>query len=145
MSRSHKQQALIEAPVRDVWDLIADPARFPDWTGTTIEVTGVPTHIEKGSTFDQMGRGPLGMKAKTTYAVDELEDLKEIKLRCTLSGWYSHWTLTEARGDTFVDVEMGIEQEGVRTRVVSAGHTRGFMRRVTDGSIDGLRQQLEDK
>jgi len=28
---SWKQQALIQAPVEDVWELLCDPARGPDW------------------------------------------------------------------------------------------------------------------
>jgi hypothetical protein len=72
---SWKQQALIEAPVAEVWDILCDPARGPDWDEDLIAVTGAPTKIEKGSTFDVTGRGPLGLKATTTFKVGEAEKL----------------------------------------------------------------------
>ena len=50
-----------------------------------------------------------------TFEVEELEDLREIKLRCQSSGYYSHWRLTEAQGQTFADVEVGVEPIGACT------------------------------
>lgn len=79
---SWKQQALIEAPVAEVWDILCDPARGPDWDKDLIAVTCAPTKIEQGSTFDVTGRGPLGLKATTTFKVEELEDLHELKMKC---------------------------------------------------------------
>jgi uncharacterized protein YndB with AHSA1/START domain len=93
---SWKQQALIEAPVADVWDLLCDPARSPDWDEDVIAVTGAPTKIEKGSTFELTGRGPLGLRNTTTFEVEELVDMHEIKMKCQYSGFYAHWLLTQA-------------------------------------------------
>jgi len=136
---SWKQQALIEAPVERVWDLLADPSRFPDWNPDTIEVTGVPTRVEKGSSFDLTGRGPFGLKATMTFEVEELDDLREIKLRCQTSGYYSRWLLTDARGNTFADVELGVEPNGLEARAISAMHTKRYLRRTLEETIDGLR------
>jgi len=142
MSASWKQQVLVEAPVEDVWSLISDPRRFPEWSGDTIEVTGVPTQVERGSTYRHTGRGPLRTKSTTVFEVVELDDLREIKLRCQTSGFYSHWLLTEARGNTFVDVELGIEPEGLAGRAVGAAHTKGYLRRAAERSVDGLKRAL---
>ena len=140
---SWKQQAVIEAPVEAVWKLLEDPSRFSEWSGDTIEVTGLPTKIEKGSTFQLTSRGPLGMKATTTFEVEELDDLREIKLQCQVSGYYSHWLLTEARGNTFAEVELGVEpRPGLTARALGATHTKRYMRRVTEKSLDGLRRAL---
>jgi len=133
---------LIEAPVEDVWKLVSDPARFPEYAADAIEVTGLPTRIEKGSTYRQTSRAPLGMRVKTTFEVAELDNLREIKLRCTTSGYYSHWFLTEARGDTFVDLEVGIEPPRPQARAFTLAHTQGFIRRMAEGSLDGLRRLL---
>jgi len=104
---SWKQQALVEAPVERVWELLADPARFPEWSGETLEVMGVPTRIDKGS-----------------------------------SGFYSHWLLTEAQGNTFAEMELGVEQEGLKKRARAAGalHTKGYLRRAAEQTLDGLRR-----
>jgi uncharacterized protein YndB with AHSA1/START domain len=142
---SWKQQALIEAPVEEVWELISDPTRYPEWGGDTIEVTGLPTKVEKGSTFEQTARTPLGFKGTSTFKVEELDDLREIKLRCQRSGYYSRWRLTEARGNTFADVEMGVERTGLRRlrgRAIGAAHTKGYLRRQAEQAVDGLRSVL---
>lgn len=134
------QQALIEAPVERIWALLADPARYPDWAGDSLETTGVPTRIEKGSTFEQRSPGLLGRTTTTTFAVEEFDDLRQIKLRCQTSGYYSHWRLTEAQGQTFADVEIGVEPIGLMGRIARVATTKGQLREVADESLDGLRR-----
>jgi hypothetical protein len=108
-----------------------------------VEVTGVPTRIEKGSTFRQTTPTRLGPKATATFQVEKFDqDLREIRLRCQSSGFYSHWLLTEARADTFAEVEVGIEPHGFKKRVVSLPMTRTYLRRAADVSLDGLRRVL---
>jgi uncharacterized protein YndB with AHSA1/START domain len=144
MAASWKQQGLIDAPIADVWELLSDPARFPEWNEGTVAITGAPTKIEKGTSFDVTGRGPMRVKATTTFRVEELDDLREIKLRCQTSGFYSHWLLTEAQGQTFTEVELGVERvPGLEGRVTGAMHTKGYLRRAAENSLDGLRRALE--
>lgn len=137
---SWKQQALIEAPVEVVWSVLCDPSRFPDWNPDTIEVTGPPTRIEKGATFEQTSSTPLGMKTTTTYAVTELDELREVKLQCQVSGYYSHWWLTEARGSTFAEVEMGVEPPRLLAQAFKLPYNKRFLRRITDQALDNLRR-----
>ena len=137
-----KQQAIVEAPVEDVWRLLADPERYPEWNAESIEVTGVPTKIEKGSTFRHTTRGPMG-EATTVFEVEELDDLHEIKLRCQTSGYYSRWVLTEARGNTFADVELGIEPPNLMANVFRATHNKGYLRRMTEKTLDNVRAALK--
>jgi hypothetical protein len=137
-----RQQALVEAPIDQVWELISDPARFPEWN-EELEVTGVPTRIEQGSTYHQRSRTRLGPKMTTTFEVEQLdESLREIRLRCQTSGFYSHWFLTEAQGDTFADVEMGVEPHGLSERLWALPHTKSDLRRAMARSLDGLRGVL---
>jgi uncharacterized protein YndB with AHSA1/START domain len=140
MSSPVKQQTLIKAPVTDVWELLADPARFPEWSGESIEVTGVPDKIEKGATYRQTSPGLLGMRQTTTFEVAELDELHEIKLQCRASGYYAHWLLTEARGDTFAEVEYGVEPRGLRQRLRGATITSGALRRYLADSVDGIQR-----
>ncbi|MDP9188651.1 MAG: SRPBCC family protein [Actinomycetota bacterium] len=123
-----------------IWALLADPARYPEWAGDSMETTGVPTRIEKGSTFEQTSPGLFGRATTTTFAVEELDDLRQIKLRCQSSGYYSHWRLTEAQGQTFADVEIGIEPIGLLGRVARVATTKSQLREVTEASLDGLRR-----
>ena len=138
---SWKQQALIEAPLEEVWAVISNPQTFPEWNENTVEVTGMPTKIEKGSTYRETGRTRLG-EATTTFEVEKLEDLKEIKLRCQTSGYYSHWLLTEAQGNTFAELELGIEPPSLRAQAFRVTHNKRFLRRVAEGTLDGLRRLL---
>jgi uncharacterized protein YndB with AHSA1/START domain len=140
---SWKQEALIEAPVEEVWALLVDPARYPEWNNDVVELTGAPARIELGSTLDITGRGPLGIRRTTPFVVEELEDLREIKMQCQVSGFYSHWVLTEARGNTFTEVELGIEpKKGLQARAAAVMHTKGYLRRAVDEMVDGLRRAV---
>jgi uncharacterized protein YndB with AHSA1/START domain len=141
-----KQQALVEAPVSEVWDLLSNPSRSSEWAEDVIEVTGAPVAIEKGSTFQMTGRGPLGLKATTPFKVEELEDMRELKMQCQVTGFYSHWLLTEAQGGTFTELELGVvpidAKRGVQGRAAAALHTKSYLRRTTEKTLDGLRRAV---
>jgi Polyketide cyclase / dehydrase and lipid transport len=140
---SWKQQALIEAPVAEVWGLLCDPNQGSRLSEDVIAVTGAPVRIEKGSTFKMTSRGPLGMKGTTTFKVEELEDMREVKVQCQVTGFYTHWILTEAQGGTFTELELGVERlerrRGVQGLAVAALHTKSHLRRLVDELLDGLR------
>jgi hypothetical protein len=138
---SYRQQALIEAPVEEVWGLIGDPNRYPEWAGFAVEVTGLP-EVAEGAEFEQTTRSKRTGTNTTVWRVDELEELHEIKLRCTRTGWYSRFLLTEARGDTFVDAEFGIEPTAIQYRLIFGAGRRHFTSVATQ-SLDGLRETLE--
>jgi uncharacterized protein YndB with AHSA1/START domain len=139
---SWTQQGVIEAPVKEVWGMLGDPSRFPEWSAETLDVTGVPTEIEKGSSFMVTSRGPLGIKATTRFEVEQLDELREIRLRCQSSGFYSRWLLTEAQGSTFAEVELGIEPFGLRSRALGAIHTKRYLRHAAEQALDGLQRAL---
>jgi uncharacterized protein YndB with AHSA1/START domain len=140
---SWRQQAVLEAPPSAVWDLIADPNRFPEWwSSQSLAVTGPPT-IELGSEFQQTAPAPFGRSTMTTtYRVEAFDELREVKMRCQQSGWYSHWFLTEARGSTFVDVEVGIDPTALQYRLLFGALGKRPFREATIDAIDGLREAL---
>jgi uncharacterized protein YndB with AHSA1/START domain len=139
---SWRQQALIEAPVEAVWMLVGDPARYPEWAEEVVEVTGL-AEVDEGSTFRQVTKTPLG-KTETTFEIEELDELHEIKLRCTSSGYYSRWLLTEAQDATFVDVEIGADPTALRYRAAHfAFGGKRYFRNLADGAIDGVRRIAE--
>ena len=146
---SWRQQALIEAPVRDVWEILADPVRGPDWDQDVLAITGAPVKIEKGSTFELTGRGPLGLTATTTFRVEEFEEMHELKMQCEASGFYAHWLLTQAQDGTFAQLELGHEQErfdpGLKDRAVRALYTKSYLRRAVEKTLDGLRTAVRGK
>jgi hypothetical protein len=133
---SCRRQGLIEAPVEVVWNLVGDPARYPEWAGDVLEVTGVAT-LEEGATFQQESRTPMGTST-TTFVVEDLDDMREIRLRCLQSGYYSHWLLTEARGETFAEVEIGMDPKHVGYRAFDAVLGRRWYRRLVEESLTQL-------
>jgi hypothetical protein len=142
MSSSWKQQALIDAPAAEVWEILVDPARGPDWDEDVVAVTGLPTKIEKGSTFELTGRGPLRLTNTTTFKVEELDDMHELKLKCQVSGFYAHLLLTDAQNGTFTELELGIEpleSPSPRARAAAVLHTKGYLRRQVEKLLDSLR------
>jgi Polyketide cyclase / dehydrase and lipid transport len=140
---SWRQQALIAAPVEEVWELLVEPERWREWGEDVNEVTGGPVRIEKGSMVDVRGRGPLRLPTTAHFKVEDLEELKEVHLKCQVSGFYSHWLLTEARGSTFADVELGVEpMPGLQARAAGMLHTKGYLRGAVERSIDGIRRAV---
>ena len=135
---SWRQQAVIDAPVEAVWRLVGDPKSYPEWAGNVIEVTGLAT-VDEGTTYTQTNKFVVG-KMTTTFQIDELEELREIKLRCLQSGYYSRWVLTEAQEATFADVEIGMEPKNLGARAVDATIGKRWYRGITERAIDGLRE-----
>lgn len=137
---SWRQQAVIEAPVDDVWREVGDPRNYPAWAGDVVEVTGL-AEVAPDAEFQQVSKSPFG-KTETTFRIEALEEMKEIKLRCQRSGYYSHWVLTEAQDSTFMEVEIGIEPTAPVYRVMYGALGKRHLRRITEDSLDGLRRLL---
>jgi uncharacterized protein YndB with AHSA1/START domain len=140
---SWRQQALIEASVQDVWDVVGDPNRYPEWAGNVVEVTGLPADAGAGAAYEQVTRRPMHMgQAKTTFVIDALEELKEIRLQCQATGYYSRWLLTEAEGSTFAEVEIGMEPIHMSDRAVDRTIGKRWYRGLVADAIDGLKQAV---
>ena len=137
-----KRQAVINAPVEEVWSLVGDPRRHPEWFPRVVEVNG--QRIEEGQQYAQItkqGRGTI----ETEFMIERLDNLREIRFACQHSGMYAHWLLTDAQGDTFVDVEMGMQPKSTGPKVFDAVLGRVYFRRWLDQSLDALRDRLTKK
>jgi Polyketide cyclase / dehydrase and lipid transport len=132
-----RSQALINAPPNTVWELVGDPQRHPDWWPRVVEVRGV--ELEEGTEYVQVTQEMTG-KMETVMSLDRLEDLREIHLHCTKTGTYAHWLLTEAQGNTFVDVEFGMDPIGVSYRIFDATMGRLYFRRWLGQALASLEE-----
>jgi hypothetical protein len=64
-------------------------------------------------------------------------------MECQKYGFYSHWLLTPARGGTFTELELGVDPHpGIQSRAVGMLHTKGYLRRTVDQTLDGLRRAI---
>jgi hypothetical protein len=136
-----RQQAVIDAPVSSVWSLVGDPERYPDWAADVVAVTGL-AEVAHRKTFEQTQRMPLFGTDTTTFEIERLDDLTEIRLRCRTSGYYSHWILTPAQETTFLDVEIGVDPVAPQYRLYFGALGKRYFRRMTEQSIEGVRQAL---
>ena len=135
MSEVH-EQALIDAPVGSVWDLVGDPGSYPDWLPRVFEIQG--QRFDEGAEFIQVSRQPLIGRNEAHLLIDELAELREIRMHCTISGMFVHWQLTEAQGGTFVNAAFGMDPLRRRDRVTDAVMGRRFFRRWLAEAMEAL-------
>jgi uncharacterized protein YndB with AHSA1/START domain len=133
---SVRRQALIEAPVESIWELVGNPARHPEWWPRVIEVKG--QRFERGDEYAQVTKAATG-RIETRFVIERREDLREIRLHCTHTHAYADWVLTSAQGGTFVDLEMGMQPGKLTDRVFDATLGSMYFRRWAEQSLDGLR------
>lgn len=142
MSEVH-EQALLEVPVPTVWGLVANPERYPDWLPRVFEIHG--ERFEEGAQFIQVSRQPLKGRDEAHFLIDHLEELREIRMHCTVSGMFVHWRLTEAQGGTFVDASFGMDPRRRRDRVIDATVGRSFFRRWLSEAVTGLKRAAAEE
>jgi hypothetical protein len=134
---THRQQALVDAPLEVVWDLVGSPSRYPEWWPRVIEVRG--ERFEEGDEYAQVTKNPIGT-SESNFLLTRRDNLHEIRMSCQLTGMYATWLLTPAQGGTFVEVEMGMEARRLGDRIIDRAVGKSYFRRWTNESLDGLRE-----
>ena len=137
---SHRQQAHLDAPLEDVWELVGSPTRYPEWWPRVVEVKG--QRFEEGDEYAQVTKDPIGGKSETNFLLERREDLREIRMSCELTGMYADWLLTSAQGGTFVELEMGIQPKRLGDRIFDKALGNSYFRRWSSQSLEGLRRAL---
>src|SRR5215210_45041 len=121
MGGTYRHQALIEAPVEDVWAIVSDPRTHPEWWPDVVDVrvdTDEPL-VEGGSYVRSSKLVPFLDAVEAVWVAERLEDLKEARFRCTVSGTWARFTLTPAQGETYVELESGIDPTTLRWRLLN--------------------------
>lgn len=139
---SFRQQTLIEAPVEAVWKHVGDPNTYPDWAGEIVEVKGLDD-VKQGAHYHQAEKMPFGGARKTEFIVEAFDEMRAIGVRCTVSGWYLHWLVTEAGQDTFAELEVGMDPTHVGYRAVDAMLGKRWYRRTAEDTLEQLRETLK--
>jgi hypothetical protein len=128
---------VVESPVSVVWELVGDPRRYPEWLPRVFEIQG--ERFEEGAEFVQVSRQPVVGRDEAHFLIDSMDELREIRMHCTISGMFVHWQLTDAQGGTFLDAEFGMDPLRRRDRVIDATVGRRFFRRWLLEALDGLK------
>ena len=134
-----RELSFIDAPVDSVWALVGDPQRFPEWWPKVVNVQG--EDFVEGSEYVQVTRGPGNVeKHSSSFRVDHFdEELHEVRMQCTLTGYYAHWRLTGGQGGTFADVEFGMDPVRRVDRVFDVVLGRIYWHRWLNQSLRALR------
>jgi hypothetical protein len=132
---AYRQQAHLDAPLDAIWALVGSPNRYPEWWPRVIEVRG--QSFEEGDEYVQVTRSPSG-EGETNFLLERRDDLREIRMSCQRTGTYAHWSLTEAQGGTFVDLEMGMQPKGLGPRLFDATMGRRYFRGWSEESLKAL-------
>jgi uncharacterized protein YndB with AHSA1/START domain len=137
-----RQQTLIEAPVDVVWEVISDVEHHGDWWPQTVEVEC--EGLEKGCTYRFVEKLPLGT-AERQFMVEELDECHRFRINCMGTGTFVDLTLTEARGETFVDASAGIEPRRARYRVFDVLAGKRYFTRWLEESLAALRRVASER
>jgi hypothetical protein len=95
--------------------------------------------LEVGCTYRQVTRRP-NRTIETTFSIEELDDCQRLRVSCRETGMYAQFLLTPAQNGTFVEGELGVEEEGVARLFAAA-----FIRRWIAQSLEGLRRAAREQ
>lgn len=132
-----RQQAVIDAPVEVVWSLVRDVNRHPEWWPRVVEVEC--EGLEEGCTYRQVTESPFGYQ-ELDVVVDRLDEMRELRIRCTNTGTYVDLALTAAGTGTFVDARFGMDPVSMRMRVFDIVAGRRYFRRWLEQSLDAMQR-----
>jgi hypothetical protein len=137
MSAVH-EQAILDAPVSRVWQLVSDPRLYPEWWPRVFEIQG--ERYEEGSEFVMVSHQPLIGRDEAHFLIDRMDDLHELRMHCTISGMFVDWQLTDAQGGTFLNAAFGMDPIRRRDHVIDFTLGRRFFRRWLVDAVEGLKQ-----
>jgi uncharacterized protein YndB with AHSA1/START domain len=139
--RSSTQQAFIDAPVGDVWNLVGDPRRHPDWWPEWV-TTECPDPSE-GCRYRGVVKGPFGREEEHDLVLERHDGWHEISILCEGTGVTTTFVLTEAQGGTFVEGCFSIQPNSLGMKAIGAVAGRRVMRSWLERSLENLKRAAE--
>jgi uncharacterized protein YndB with AHSA1/START domain len=137
-----RQQGFIEAPVAVVWDLISDVERHPEWWPRVVEVEC--EGLEEGCTYRAVEQTPFG-EEELDVLIEARDEYRRLNIRCINTGTFVRFALTEARGGTFLDGEMGMDPKGVVSRVFDVVAGRRYFSSWMTSTLEALGRAASER
>ena len=141
MGGTYRHQALIDSPVEDVWAIVSDPRTHPEWWPDVVDVQLDEPLVEGGEYTRTSKPLPFLDAMESVWVAERLEDLKEARFRCTVSGSWARFTLTPAQGETYVELETGMDPTTLRWRLMNAMSGR-FLKHWIVKVLDALPKEV---
>jgi uncharacterized protein YndB with AHSA1/START domain len=133
MAGPYRHQALIEAPIEDVWEVISDPRTHPDWWPDVVRVDAEAGEFAEGDEYVRYTKMlPFVDALDWVWVAERLEHLKEARFRCSASGAWAQFTLTPAQDDTYVELETGMEPTSLKWRIAQPVFNHQYKRWLFD-------------
>jgi hypothetical protein len=133
---SARLQRVVDAPLDTVWELVSDPNLHPRWWPTVVE--SECDEIAEGCRFRAVVKGPFGRIEEHEFTIVDLDECRQVTIRCEEVGVYNRFGVTEARGRTFVDGEFGAEPHTLGMRLFGLTLGRRYLRRWLEESLAAL-------
>jgi uncharacterized protein YndB with AHSA1/START domain len=144
MSTECRQQAFINAPLDQVWELASDPERQTEWWPDTITFECIDGEFEQGCRVRNVQKRPWPMSPlETTLEVESFQPGHELYIRCMDTGTYTRAVLTEGQGGTFVEMEAGNDSDAAGMRVQMAVVGRRLFRHWVEYALAKLQGAAE--
>jgi Polyketide cyclase / dehydrase and lipid transport len=145
MAHSYRHQALIDAPVGDVWEVVSDPRTHPDWWPEVVRIEA-SEHVGEGDEYVHTAKMvPFIDAVDAIWVVERMEELKEAQFRCTMTGSYARFQLTPAQDETYVEMEVGMDPTSFRWRLaepIFGFQSKRWAMAVLDALPDAIRSRL---
>jgi hypothetical protein len=98
--------------------------------------------VEGGEYIRSSKTLPFLEAAEAVWVAERLEDLKEARFRCTVTGTWAHFSLTSAQAETFVELETGMDPTKLRWRLMKATSGSFFKGWILD-VLDALPKEVD--
>ena len=136
----YRRQAYFDRPIHEVWSLVSDPRKHPDWWPPIVGVWG--DDFEVGDFYRERWRF-MGRELDYDRVIERREEFRRLRWRCPTVGTYCEWSLTEGQGGTFLEMTMGIKPTATAYRLFDLTAGPFYVRRWVDQALDGLGTALE--
>jgi Polyketide cyclase / dehydrase and lipid transport len=137
-----RQQVLIDAPPRVVWDLIADVNRHPEWWPDIVEVECDDFH--KGCSYREVKKVPFGTD-ELDLVVEEADECRRFRINCVKTGSFLELGLTAAQDGTFVDATAGINPVGLQYRIFDVLAGRRYFSKWLLRSLEAMQEVASNR
>ena len=136
-----------EASIEQLWELMSDPDRLPEWNGAFDRVENVTGPLDEvGTTYTQVMR-VAGIELKGDWEVTEVDPPRSRRFRGTPPGCavcIGSETFEEVEGGTEYTVEMDYTLRGGPVgKAIDRLFGRSLFRRIVERNVRELRQILE--
>jgi len=143
MADTYRRHTLIEAPIDAVWPVVSDPHTHPDWWPEIRHVSFPEGSEQSGEYVRKVRRFGFLDLIDNVWIAEPMEELKQVKFRCTMTGTYTQFALTPAQDNTFIELQSGVEPVGIAGRFVQVMGPLYFQRWMGE-LLEGLPKVVED-